>query len=149
MCCRKPAKRHGVSVSYTHLDVYKRQVICSDKTGTLTENRMTVTVIDVAGHSLELTGTSHPAPALDERHETPIRLAEQPPAIGLAIAGGALCNDASLQPDPQTGRYGVIGDPTEGALLVAALQAGIRPVSYTHLDVYKRQIVAHQKKNLT
>ena len=100
-------------------------VICSDKTGTLTENRMTVTVIDVAGHYLELTGTSHPAPALDERHETPIRLAEQPPAIGLAIAGGALCNDASLQPDPQTGRYGVIGDPTEGALLVAALQAGI------------------------
>ena len=44
-------------------------VICSDKTGTLTENRMTVTVIDVAGHYLELTGTSHPAPALDERHE--------------------------------------------------------------------------------
>ncbi len=105
-------------------------VICSDKTGTLTENRMTVTVIDVAGHYLELTGTSHPAPALDD-HEPPIRLAEQPPAIGLALAGGALCNDASLQPDPQTGRYGVgrygvIGDPTEGALLVAALQAGVR-----------------------
>ena len=100
-------------------------VICSDKTGTLTENRMTVTVIDVAGHYLELTGTAHPAPALDDR-EPPIRLAEQPPAIGLALAGGALCNDASLQPDPQTGRYGVIGDPTEGALLVAALQAGVR-----------------------
>ncbi len=102
-------------------------VICSDKTGTLTENRMTVTVIDVAGHYLELTGTSHhPAPALDSHHEAPIRLADQPPAIGLALAGGALCNDASLQPDPQTGRYGVIGDPTEGALLVAALQAGVQ-----------------------
>ncbi|MBP8948560.1 MAG: cation-translocating P-type ATPase [Candidatus Promineofilum sp.] len=101
-------------------------VICSDKTGTLTENRMTVTVIDVAGHFLELTGTSHPAPALDDHHNAPIRLADHPPAIGLALAGGALCNDASLQPDPQTGRYGVIGDPTEGALLVAALQAGVR-----------------------
>jgi Ca2+-transporting ATPase len=36
-----------------------------------------------------------------------------------------LCNDASLQPDPQTSRYAVIGDPTEGALLVAARQAGL------------------------
>jgi Ca2+-transporting ATPase len=110
-------------------------VICSDKTGTLTENRMTVTVIDVAGHYLELTGTStqhhpHPAPALEAGHADngqlpPIRLSEQPPAIGLALAGGALCNDASLQPDPETGRYAVIGDPTEGALLVAARQAGL------------------------
>ncbi len=102
-------------------------VICSDKTGTLTENRMTVTVIDVAGHYLELTGTSghHPAPALNEPGAAALRLDEQPPAIGLTLAGGALCNDASLQPDPDTGRYGVIGDPTEGALLVAALQAGV------------------------
>ena len=102
-------------------------IIASDKTGTLTENRMTVTVIDVAGHYLELVGTSHPhpAPALADGDDAPIRLMEQPPAIGLALAGGALCNDASLQPDPQTSRYAVIGDPTEGALLVAARQAGL------------------------
>ncbi|MFN2224146.1 MAG: cation-translocating P-type ATPase, partial [Candidatus Promineifilaceae bacterium] len=96
-------------------------VICSDKTGTLTENRMTVTVIDVAGHYLELTGTSasHPAPSLEKAGTTLAPdLSEQPPAICLALAGGALCNDASLQPDPTTGRYSVIGDPTEGALLV-------------------------------
>jgi P-type Ca2+ transporter type 2C len=102
-------------------------VICSDKTGTLTENRMTVTVIDVAGHSLELTGTSqrHPAPVIPASTPAAYQLSEQPPAIGLALAGGALCNDASLQPDPQTGRYAVLGDPTEGALLVAASQAGV------------------------
>ncbi len=101
-------------------------VICSDKTGTLTENRMTVTVIDVAGHLLELTGTSQPVPALSGPADNqPLALNEQPPAIGLTLAGGALCNDASLQPDAETGRYTVIGDPTEGALLVAAAQAGL------------------------
>ncbi len=49
----------------------------------------------------------------------------RPPAIGLTLAAGALCNDASVNPDPETGRYTVMGDPTEGALLVAAQQAGV------------------------
>lgn len=101
-------------------------VICSDKTGTLTENRMTVTVIDVAGHYLELPGTArHPAPVLTDRDRPPIDLDRQPPSVAMALVGGALCNDASLKPDPQTGRYLPVGDPTEGALLVAAAQAGL------------------------
>lgn len=110
-------------------------VICSDKTGTLTENRMTVTVIDVAGHFLELTGTSasHPAPSLEQDGTIGSPdLSQQPPAIGMTLAAGALCNDASLQPDPTTGRYSVIGDPTEGALLVAAAQAGLELEALAH-----------------
>ncbi len=106
-------------------------VICSDKTGTLTENRMTVTVIDVAGHYLKLTeDMAHPAPALDVPGQVyPAFLQDQPPSIGLALAAGALCNDASLKPDPETGRYGAVGDPTEGALLVAASKAGLSKVA--------------------
>lgn len=101
-------------------------VICSDKTGTLTENRMTVTVIDVAGHYLELTGTAkHPAPVLTGSDRPTLPLDAQPLSVGLALGGGALCNDASLKPDPETGRYLPVGDPTEGALLVAAAQAGL------------------------
>ncbi|NLF79123.1 MAG: cation-translocating P-type ATPase [Chloroflexi bacterium] len=101
--------------------------ICSDKTGTLTQNRMTVTVIDVAGHYLELTGTGHhPAPVLTLDTEPAALLTNQPLPIALALIGGALCNDSSLRPDPASGRYIATGDPTEGALLVAASQAGLR-----------------------
>ncbi|MCL4262378.1 MAG: cation-translocating P-type ATPase [Anaerolineae bacterium] len=98
-------------------------IICTDKTGTLTENRMTVTVIDVAGHSLELAGTGHTPPVLQT--DDAELLLRQPPAIGAALAVGALCNDASLHPDPDSGKYQAVGDPTEGALLVAAAQAHV------------------------
>ncbi|MCZ7555189.1 MAG: cation-translocating P-type ATPase [Bacteroidia bacterium] len=108
--------------------------ICSDKTGTLTENRMTVTVIDVAGHFLELQGTKrHPAAVLLPSDAGPDFLENQPPEIGLALAAGALCNDASLQPDPQTGRSVALGDPTEGALLVAASQGGLDKSDLEHI----------------
>lgn len=101
-------------------------IICSDKTGTLTVNRMTVTILDVAGHHLELAGTSDSPGSSYRIAAGPDELfGSRPSAIGLTLAAGALCNDASLQPDPETGRYGFLGDPTEGALLVAAQQAGL------------------------
>ncbi len=97
--------------------------ICSDKTGTLTENRMTVTLVDVAGHNLALQDSKRrQEDASDAADEF---LQSQPPEIGLALAAGALCNDAAMQPDPETGRYLPIGDPTEGALLVAASQVNL------------------------
>ncbi len=100
-------------------------VICSDKTGTLTENRMTVTVLDVAGHQLDLDETMRQhMPALGAEDQHGAWLKEQP-ALALLLTGSALCNDALLKPDSQAGRFHSLGDPTEGALLVAAAQTGL------------------------
>jgi Ca2+-transporting ATPase len=91
-------------------------VICSDKTGTLTENRMTVTALDVAGHRLDVTS--------DMDFESSVLGCGGAPALALLLAGGALCNDAVLERD-DAGRMRVIGDPTEGALVAAAARFGL------------------------
>lgn len=110
-------------------------VICSDKTGTLTENRMTVTVIDVAEHRLDLTEDqprlgmrSKTAPCQDvEPNEEQKDALRAQPALTLLLAGGALANDAVLEcEEGKPDVFHVVGDPTEGALVVAAARIGLR-----------------------
>jgi P-type Ca2+ transporter type 2C len=95
-------------------------VICSDKTGTLTENRMTVIALDVAEHRINLVEEVRRGGALRLSQEAP---REATSAISLSAIGGALCNDASLLPLNE-GEFTTLGDPTEGALLAAAAHLG-------------------------
>lgn len=95
-------------------------VICSDKTGTLTENRMTVVVLDVAEHALDLTEEVERGGSLRANRSLgePVQS-----SLSLAAIGGALCNDAKLI-DEGDDRFRTMGDPTEGALVVAAAKMG-------------------------
>ncbi|MEM8531623.1 MAG: cation-translocating P-type ATPase [Chloroflexota bacterium] len=96
-------------------------IICSDKTGTLTENRMTVTAIDVFDTHINLTNATTTL-----SRDNPIEeLTNGPQSVDLLLTGMALCNDAQLHIEHETGQYNVVGDPTEGALLVAAAQGGL------------------------
>jgi Ca2+-transporting ATPase len=100
-------------------------VICSDKTGTLTENRMTVTFLDVANHQIDLKERLQDFSPRLRRAEADPSLANEP-AINLLLAGGALCNDAILEASSQgEDEFSSVGDPTEGALVIAAARADL------------------------
>src|SRR5690606_3454955 len=79
-------------------------VICSDKTGTLTENRMTVTVIDVAGHRVDFQEEVNYYQPESDLHPHPLLTGQ--PSVALMLLGGALCNDATLEPAEEGGRHG-------------------------------------------
>ncbi len=106
-------------------------VICSDKTGTLTENRMRVEVLDLAGQTLHITELRPRRSGASALPEPDLEAVS--PAVTLLLAGAALCNDATLVPPAQGWDCGrectALGDPTEAALVVAAAQAGLlKPV---------------------
>jgi len=97
-------------------------VICSDKTGTLTLNQMTVRRLFTNGNYIEVTGEGYEPKGEFVRDGEKINPVEDK-QIMLLLRASALCNDASLT--KSNDKHGVFGDPTEGALVVAAAKAGL------------------------
>ncbi len=123
---REMIRRHALIRKLASVETLgSTTTICSDKTGTLTQNQMTVTRLWVAGQFVEVTGSGYSRRGEFLINGQPADLPNQYPAVLTALWIGALNNDAELDGiEGDADNYRIIGDPTEGALLVAAAKAG-------------------------
>jgi len=122
-------------------------VICSDKTGTLTQDEMTVRALYCEGREYEVTGVGY-APEgeilMGGARVDPVALE---PVIS-ALKAGALCNDTALK--EVKGEWVITGDPTEGALVVLARKAGIDPDALRHEHPRVQEIpFSSERKQMT
>ncbi|MCK9609409.1 MAG: cation-transporting P-type ATPase [Methylomonas sp.] len=129
-------------------------VICSDKTGTLTQNQMTVQAIYAGGEHFTVTGSGYTPKGDFQFNDTAIQPSSRP-ALLESLKAGVLCNDARLISEAEQWR--IEGDPTEAALLVVARKAGLHlaDVSNDHprLDTIpfesQHQFMATLHRNVT
>ena len=115
----KMAKHHAIVKRLASVETLGcTSVICSDKTGTLTLNEMTAIelVTQLRGH--QVSGSGY-APVGSIEHLS----GDDPVTLDTAVTAMALCNDAEIRDDD--GTWSLVGDPTEGALLVLAAKAGL------------------------
>jgi Ca2+-transporting ATPase len=119
---RRMAERHAV---VRHLPAVETlgstTVICSDKTGTLTRNEMTVQVAWLQGHEYRFSGIGY-TPDGEVEHDG-VRLTTIPPALHELLSIAVLCNDSALRLEGDS--WAITGDPTEAALVVAGQKAGL------------------------
>jgi len=125
---RRMVQRHALLRQLSAVEALgSSTVICSDKTGTLTQNAMTVVKIWADGKQLRVTGDGF-NPRGEFYHNDHSVLPDEKSGPHLLLKALALCNDAYLEAsgvDEAQITYRMLGDPTEGALVVAAAKAGL------------------------
>lgn len=97
--------------------------ICTDKTGTLTENQLVVTDVVKYHDHLKVTGQGYKPVGSFMRSGEEISV-QSSPVLKKILKAAMLCNDSILKIDDDSGEWSILGDPTEGALLVAGRKAG-------------------------
>jgi Ca2+-transporting ATPase len=128
---REMIQRHALIRKLSSVETLgSATVICSDKTGTLTQNEMTVTRLWTDGQFIEVTGSGYVPEGDFLVDKKKVDITGYPAAL-TSLWLGVLNNDADIEitgaADSQQ-TYRIVGDPTEGALLVAAAKAGAAPV---------------------
>jgi P-type Ca2+ transporter type 2C len=118
---QRMVRRHALIRRLTAVEALGSvSIICSDKTGTLTKDEMTARRVSAGGETLDLSGAGYEPHGSFLRAGTAV---EPTPAVRILLRAAILASDARVvQVD---GRWGVKGDPTEGALVVAAAKAGL------------------------
>ncbi len=123
-------------------------VICTDKTGTLTKNEMTVRQLWIPNTQINVTGVGYEPKGeveiiteelgtVEAQRNEGLRYMSQ---VRLMLAGAALCSNARLNHPANSHQWQVLGDPTEGALLVAAIKAGLKLEELQHQAPRVREI---------
>lgn len=126
MAVQRMSKRHALVKKLSSVETLgSTTVICTDKTGTLTQNEMTVNHLWLLEKEFEVTGVGY-APIGDILNNGQKVKAEKEEDLQLLVKGAALCSNARLlPPSEENARYVVLGDPTEACLGVVAQKAGI------------------------
>ncbi|MEM4160408.1 MAG: HAD-IC family P-type ATPase [Thermoplasmata archaeon] len=120
----KMAKRNAIIRKLPSVETLgSTTVICSDKTGTLTKNEMTVKKVYAGGKIYDVTGSGYNIDGKFLRDGKNVNL-DSEEHLRIVLKIGILCNESNLKED--NGNYTVDGDPTEGALLIAAMKAGLK-----------------------
>ncbi len=132
MAVQRMSKRNALVKKLSSVEALgSTTVICTDKTGTLTQNEMTVNHLWLLNKEYEVTGVGY-EPTGEVLLKSKKVTADEEPDLRLLLTGAALCSNARLlPPGEESARYTVLGDPTEACLGVAAEKAGI--------DIHRQQ----------
>jgi Ca2+-transporting ATPase len=123
---QRMAKRNALIKRLSSVEALGRtNVICTDKTGTLTHNEMTVRSLWLGGQQLSVTGLGYATEGQILNKQSPVS-ASANPHLEQLLLGAVLCNNARLvAPDAESPQWRSLGDPTEAALLVVGMKGGL------------------------